>query len=948
LIENVYMSQKAERARNLGNEAFKRKRFKEAVTLYTEAIDLDPTNVVYYSNRSAAYQQTKQFDLMIKDAKTCIDMDKKFFKGYFRLAKGYLLLNQHLEALNVIEKLLKEEFSSEIEQEQRKEFDALAEQIDKDLSTQYFKEETKYYQYNIMAVRSNYQGNIRVDLERKRLYYDMLCRKTCETLSISYDQLSQRLDDLLKPLRNKNLTEEQRKSIIAVYEKRYRLDNQFHITRQRVQVQKIFLSLQGDKPQIQLYFIFGTMLVMIYSRPELSEPYLHYYLQNVKNQPQVPSNSPLVMINEAQGWLVASMREIFQNSYADHANTSIKSTSKSLLYIHRAVSLKQQHQYLNVHILTSVYLDNLQAVAETFTQLDVTHLRTILENLDHLWFLSNLNADHIAKIGLKVFFQLVSITSGTVPQLQEILSTTSVTGQVLSTNNDLVLKIFNSFNSVDLPLPKILLTPFFIRLLCNHIFTREDMEILFTSLRQSLMIAYKKAGQKPFLNKDMMTLYYGLAMQCYNTAYVYMVSSEELKDLQECTARAEELLQTCTGALMLNTELHDLLLLISMYHRLYGHINGVEKITRKLNSSLPYMLLCILSCNIFEPIKEESINVPCGHATCEMKTKFYSTRDALFQPFDYVHELTRDNTIIDHICTPIPLCKELEWFYGLTPKFEEHARMLTIYAGGVGAHLVANATKYGDYVHLTHVEAISERHYKFIKRQLDQAKLSNIDLLYASGLEDIPRALSNTGKFELIQVPADIASDSNILPILKDIVSHLSPNGILRLSLISHRLGEMLRDTRLYLHEDYRSGIFKIPSEGLNSLPIVERIPEIHELQEMRKKLTSSNVFKFYTQVYDYYNLNLFTDMIFNPSYKDYDKNCYNFEKTAQLVEQELGLKIISLDECFPKSVQKEYQQYAKDQDKEMKNWRLIDQFTKEKQYAQYFNSMIQVMCMKE
>lgn len=38
-------------AKNLGNEAFAAKKYDEAITLYNQAIQLDPDNAVFYSNR---------------------------------------------------------------------------------------------------------------------------------------------------------------------------------------------------------------------------------------------------------------------------------------------------------------------------------------------------------------------------------------------------------------------------------------------------------------------------------------------------------------------------------------------------------------------------------------------------------------------------------------------------------------------------------------------------------------------------------------------------------------------------------------------------------------------------------------------------------------------------------------------------------------------------------
>jgi len=41
--------------KNKGNAEFKQKNFEKAIEHYSEAIKLDPTNQVFYSNRSGCY-----------------------------------------------------------------------------------------------------------------------------------------------------------------------------------------------------------------------------------------------------------------------------------------------------------------------------------------------------------------------------------------------------------------------------------------------------------------------------------------------------------------------------------------------------------------------------------------------------------------------------------------------------------------------------------------------------------------------------------------------------------------------------------------------------------------------------------------------------------------------------------------------------------------------------
>lgn len=51
-----------------GNKAFSAKNFDEAIDLFSQAIQLDPSNHVLYSNRSAAHAGKKQWDAALEDA----------------------------------------------------------------------------------------------------------------------------------------------------------------------------------------------------------------------------------------------------------------------------------------------------------------------------------------------------------------------------------------------------------------------------------------------------------------------------------------------------------------------------------------------------------------------------------------------------------------------------------------------------------------------------------------------------------------------------------------------------------------------------------------------------------------------------------------------------------------------------------------------------------------
>jgi tetratricopeptide (TPR) repeat protein len=69
-----------------GNAFFKNKTYKQAIEKYTEAIDLDPSDVTFYSNRSACYAALEMWQEAADDGRQCIMTDKSFVKGYFRSA----------------------------------------------------------------------------------------------------------------------------------------------------------------------------------------------------------------------------------------------------------------------------------------------------------------------------------------------------------------------------------------------------------------------------------------------------------------------------------------------------------------------------------------------------------------------------------------------------------------------------------------------------------------------------------------------------------------------------------------------------------------------------------------------------------------------------------------------------------------------------------------------
>ncbi|OHT12567.1 TPR Domain containing protein [Tritrichomonas foetus] len=68
-----------------GNAAFGAKDYSKAISLYTDAIELDPDNYTLYSNRSGAYCASQKYDQAVADARKVIQIKPDWVRGHTRL-----------------------------------------------------------------------------------------------------------------------------------------------------------------------------------------------------------------------------------------------------------------------------------------------------------------------------------------------------------------------------------------------------------------------------------------------------------------------------------------------------------------------------------------------------------------------------------------------------------------------------------------------------------------------------------------------------------------------------------------------------------------------------------------------------------------------------------------------------------------------------------------------
>ena len=104
---------KAEELKALGNKYFQRGEFRQAISKYTEALNLSQHHV-YYSNRAAAYLKLGKTSKALKDSCSCVKMAPTWFKVCVHVctniskrsclcvvcSKGYLRQGTALQALH--------------------------------------------------------------------------------------------------------------------------------------------------------------------------------------------------------------------------------------------------------------------------------------------------------------------------------------------------------------------------------------------------------------------------------------------------------------------------------------------------------------------------------------------------------------------------------------------------------------------------------------------------------------------------------------------------------------------------------------------------------------------------------------------------------------------------------------------------------------------------------
>lgn len=75
--------------------------------MYSKAIELEPTNAIYYANRSLAYLRQECFGSALEDGILAVKNDPTYIKGYYRRAAAQMSLGKFRKALTDFELVAK-------------------------------------------------------------------------------------------------------------------------------------------------------------------------------------------------------------------------------------------------------------------------------------------------------------------------------------------------------------------------------------------------------------------------------------------------------------------------------------------------------------------------------------------------------------------------------------------------------------------------------------------------------------------------------------------------------------------------------------------------------------------------------------------------------------------------------------------------------------------------
>lgn len=90
----------------LGFTHIQKKDFNQAILYFNKAIELDPTNPMFYINRGAAYAAKGRNDQAVSDWTKALEIDPKHRSAYYNRGRTFCVMKQYDKAISDLDKAL--------------------------------------------------------------------------------------------------------------------------------------------------------------------------------------------------------------------------------------------------------------------------------------------------------------------------------------------------------------------------------------------------------------------------------------------------------------------------------------------------------------------------------------------------------------------------------------------------------------------------------------------------------------------------------------------------------------------------------------------------------------------------------------------------------------------------------------------------------------------------
>lgn len=127
--EDLDAGARAEQLKHQGNVAYLAKDYLLAIKLFSESLELDPSNASVFSNRSSAYAMCRDWPQALEDGEAAVRLKPDWFKGYFRVGVACEHLLRYPESLSAYRKGLELAAAGKIQDDQLVEAEARLTQL---------------------------------------------------------------------------------------------------------------------------------------------------------------------------------------------------------------------------------------------------------------------------------------------------------------------------------------------------------------------------------------------------------------------------------------------------------------------------------------------------------------------------------------------------------------------------------------------------------------------------------------------------------------------------------------------------------------------------------------------------------------------------------------------------------------------------------------------------